>query len=69
MCGLEFAHVQVDVNPHILRMLGGTFSLDVTKLKLRTGPKSIFLTMQLITASAKNKIFLSLLCLPLSRIL
>ena len=28
MPGQDFAQVQDDVNPHILRMLEGTFSLD-----------------------------------------
>ena len=30
-CPDENAHVQDDVNPHILRMLQGTFSLDKKK--------------------------------------
>ena len=32
MPGWYVAHVQDDVNPHILRMLEGTFSLDVTQI-------------------------------------
>ena len=32
MPGLDFAHVQENVNPHILRMLQGTFSLDTTHM-------------------------------------
>ena len=32
MPGRDFAHVQDDVNPHILRMFKGTFSLDAAKM-------------------------------------
>ena len=32
MPSLDFAHVQDDVNPHILRMLEGSFSLDAAHL-------------------------------------
>ena len=31
MPGQDFSHVQDDVNPHLLRMLEGTFSLDAAK--------------------------------------
>ena len=30
----DFAQVQDDVNPHVLRMHGGTFSLDADQMKL-----------------------------------
>ena len=30
--GWDFAHVRVDVIPHILRMLEGTFSLDAARI-------------------------------------
>ena len=32
MSGRDFAHVQDDVNPHILRMLKGTFSLGAVRI-------------------------------------
>ena len=32
MRGRDFAHVQDDVNPHILRMLEDTFSIDLAQL-------------------------------------
>ena len=41
MPGWDFAHVQGDVNPYIMRMLEGTFSIDAahiispTKTKLK----------------------------------
>ena len=41
MPGRDFAHVQVDVNPHILCMLEGTFSLDAAHLEPCFSPKAI----------------------------
>ena len=33
MAGWDFAHVQNDVNPHIVRMLEGMFSLDAARIR------------------------------------
>ena len=33
MTGWVFAHAQDDVNPHILRILGSTFSLDTANMQ------------------------------------
>ena len=35
MFGYDFAYLQIDVNPHILRMPNGTFSLDKTHINTR----------------------------------
>ena len=35
MPGYDFAHVQDDMNPHILRMFDGTFSLDTAHIAMR----------------------------------
>ena len=37
MPGWDFAHVQVDVNPHVLRIFEGTFSLGAAQIMLGYG--------------------------------
>ena len=38
----DFAHVQDDVNPHLLHMLEGTFSLDAVRIGISAAGTPVF---------------------------
>ena len=42
MPGWDFAHVHDDLNPHIVRMLEGTFSLDAAQFETTSQMKWLF---------------------------
>ena len=44
----DFARVQNDVNPHILRMLEGTFSLDASPTNTTVTGIIIFISISII---------------------